>query len=69
MCEIKYYSDDFKVSKEYYKKIMGRQTLLSESISKKFVVHNTLITTFGLFKNEYSTIFTNVVTLDDLFRA
>lgn len=69
MCEIKYYSDDFKVSKEYYKKIMGRQTLLSESISKKFVVHNTLITTFGLFKNEYSSIFTSVVTLDDLFRA
>ena len=30
-------------------------------------VHNTLITVFGLKNNEYSSVFTNVITLDDLF--
>lgn len=67
MCEIKYYSGDFKVNKDYYKKLLGRQTLLSESVPKKMVIHNTLITTFGLVKNEYNSIFKNVITLDDLF--
>lgn len=67
MCEIKYYSEDFKVNKDYYKKLLGRQTLLSESVSNKMAIHNTLITTFGLSKNEYSSIFKNVITLDDLF--
>ena len=28
---------------------------------------NQLITTFGLFRNKYSGVFTNVVTLDELF--
>ena len=32
------------------------------------VVHNTFITTNDLKKNEYSGIFTNTVTMDDLFR-
>lgn len=32
-------------------------------------VRNTLITTFGATKNAYSGIFSNVVTLDDLFRT
>lgn len=31
------------------------------------VVHSTLITTYGLKYNEYSSDFDNVITLDDLF--
>lgn len=69
MCEIKYYSGEFKVDKAYYTKILGRQTMLANHISPKMSVHSTLITTFGLAKNEYSSAFTNVIVLDDLFRA
>ena len=32
-------------------------------------VRGTLITTFGLKRNEYGGVFTNVVLLDDLFHA
>lgn len=67
MCEIKYYGGDFSVDKEYYKQLLKRQSILSEKISPKCTIHNTLITTFGLIKNEYSNFFTNVVLLDDLF--
>ncbi len=67
MCEIKYYSDTFVVNKEYYKVILHRQELLTKEISPKVSIHNTLITTFGLNYNEYSGIFANTVTLDDLF--
>lgn len=30
-------------------------------------IRNTLITTFGLEKNKYSSVFSSVVTMDDLF--
>lgn len=68
MCEIKYYSGPFKVDKEYYAKILGRQTILSEKVSSKTSIHSTLITTFGLTDNGYSSAFVNTVTLEDLFR-
>ena len=67
MCEVKYYSEDFTVSKEYYRVLLHRQELLAQEVSRKVSIHNTLITTFGLKYNEYSGIFSNTLTLDDLF--
>lgn len=67
MCEIKYYSDDFKVDQKYYRTLLRRQTALLEEASAKTSVHSTLITTYGLVRNEYSGAFTDVVTMDDLF--
>jgi len=68
MCEIKYYSGPFKVGKEYYAKILRRQSVLSEMVSSKKAIHSTLITTFGLVENEYSSAFIKTISLDDLFR-
>lgn len=67
LCEIKFYRGDFEVSKDYYHTLMNRQEILSESVSPMITIHSTLITTFGLKQNEYSDIFTDVVTMDDLF--
>ena len=69
MCEIKYYSDDFIVDRNYYRTILARQQTLMDMVSPKIAVHSTLITTFGLKRNEYSSAFTNVITLEDLFAA
>ena len=68
MCEIKYYSGPFKVEKDYYAKILRRQTMLAELVSPKMAVHSTMITTFGLINNEYSGAFVKTLVLDDLFR-
>lgn len=68
MCEIKYYSGPFKVNKDYYSKILRRQSILAEKVSPKMAIHSTLITTFGLMNNEYSGAFVSTVTMDDLFR-
>ena len=38
-----------------------------EKVGPKMTVRSTLITTYGLTQNEYSGVFTNVITLDDLF--
>lgn len=67
MCEIKFYGNDFSVSKDYHKTLINRQELLSKELSPKVIIHNTLITTYGLKDNEYSSDFDSVITLDDLF--
>ena len=68
MCEIKYHSGPLKVNKDYYFKLLTRLSMLADNISKKMDIHSTLITTFDLIKNEYSSAFLHIVTMDDLFR-
>lgn len=68
MCELKFYSDDFVVDKEYYRTIQRRIEALNTVISRKMSVYSTLITTYGIKRNEYSGIFIKVITFDDLFR-
>lgn len=67
MCEMKFYNKEFAVDKKYHAILTNRQGLLEECIPKGFVVHSTLITTYGLKYNEYSGDFDNVITIDDLF--
>ena len=67
MCEIKFYNNLFTVDKNYYNTLLERQGILEGQINKRMVVHNTIITTAGVKYNEYSNIFTNIITLDDLF--
>ena len=67
MCEIKFYSEPFTVTRDYYLKLLHRQELLKAELSPKMSVLNTLISSFGLNYNEYSGIFDNSIQLDDLF--
>ena len=67
VCELKFYGTEFTVDKSYDKLIRERNTIIQEYIPKKSAIHNTLITTYGLKKNEYSWDFTNVIAMDDLF--
>ncbi len=67
MCEIKYYGEEFTVDKGYHQVLLRRQGILARELSPRISIHSTLITTFGLTYNEYSGVFSNVITLDDLF--
>lgn len=66
-CEMKFSAKDYSVNKEYYLQLLNRHGILQESVPRSKTILNTLITTYGLKYNEYSGIFTNVVTMDDLF--
>lgn len=68
LCEMKFYSDLYKLDKENFLKVNRRANAVKEKISKKASIRNTLVTTYGIDKNEYSSVFTNIITLDDLFR-
>ena len=67
MCEMKFYSEPFSVGKSYHAKLVHRQNVLTEQLPHKSTVQPVLVTTEGLVYNEYSGIFQNTVTLDDLF--
>ena len=67
LCEIKYYGGSYQVKKDDYLQMLERQKRAEEEFPKRKAVRNTLITTFGLVKNEYSNVFSNVITLEDLF--
>ena len=66
-CEIKFSGKIYSVDQNYYHLLLHRCELLRESVPRRKTVLNTLITTFGLVYNEYSGIFSGVVTMDDLF--
>ncbi len=68
LCEIKYYSDVVCPDKNMYLTMISRKNMVEQMVSRKKTVRNTLITTFGIRKNEYASVFTNVITIDDLFR-
>lgn len=67
MCEMKFYNSDYSVTKSYERKIVERYNLIAGMVPKRSIVNPVLITTFGLEQNEYSGIFQNVITLDELF--
>ena len=66
-CEIQHYSGLFSVDKAYYLKLKEREEILRKELSPRQSIRNTLITTFGLKEGGYSSVFTNVITLDALF--
>lgn len=68
LCEIKFYSEDYSVDNTNFMKIHSRCDELCKHLPRKYSVQSTLITTYGLAKNEYWSAFQNVVTLDDLFK-
>ena len=67
MCEMKFYGEEFTVTKAYERKLAHRQILLSEMVNRRTVIHPTLITTYGLSYNEYAGAFVHTLTIDDLF--
>lgn len=67
MCEMKFYGEFFTVDKSYHQKISHREKVLTESLSRKEMVHPILITTYGVVCNEYSSILQNVIIIDQLF--
>lgn len=67
LCEMKYVSRMFAVDRDYDLRLRQRIGLVQEHLTRKQNINLTLVTTFGLEYNKYSSIVQNTVTLDDLF--
>jgi hypothetical protein len=67
LCEMKFSQDDFAISKDYDERLRRKIVRLQEETGGKRNVQVTLVTTFGLKKNMYSSRVQRVVTLEGLF--
>ena len=68
LCEIKYSSTPFLVTKEIDLSLRNKRVAFIEETKTRKAVHTTMITTYGLQKGVYQAGIPFEVTLDDLFK-
>lgn len=68
ICEMKYYATEFEITKKEADQLrIRRETFRTKTQTKKYLI-NTLVTTYGMKKNEHSAgVIDKVVVIDQLF--
>jgi len=68
LCEMKFYNDEITLTKEDTDKLRRRRSRFQQISKTKKTVFNTIVTTYGIARNQYShSQVDNVVTMDALF--
>ncbi len=67
ICEMKFGNTKFNITKKYHSELLEKmQVFITETKCKK-TIHLIMVTTYGLVKNEYSSIAQKEITMEDLF--
>ena len=67
ICEVKFYSNEFTIDKNYSLILRNKIGAIKDAIKTHKAIVPTMITTFGVKQNMYSGIVQQEVVLDDLF--
>jgi predicted AAA+ superfamily ATPase len=67
LCEMKFSSDEYTIDKAYSKKLRAKKSAFHDETATRKAAHTTLVTTFGLKRNEYSAEILFQITMNDLF--
>lgn len=67
LCEVKYARDEYKIDEAYDKQLRKRTEAFRRETGTKAALHTTLITTYGLVRNEYAANVQSEITMEDLF--
>jgi hypothetical protein len=68
LCECKYSIHEFTVTKEYERVLRNKVAAFADETSASKALHTTMITTYGVKRNEYAGVVQSEVTMDDLFK-
>ncbi len=68
LCEIKFCSNEFIIDKDYDLRLRNKIETFRSSTSTKYGLQLTMITTYGVKNNKYSSLVGSQVTLEDLFK-
>lgn len=68
LCEMKFYSSEASIDQKENLKLRNRKDAFRQRYKVRGTVFLTLVTTFGLKYGTYSSIYSNVLTLEDLFQ-
>ena len=66
-CEIKFAGSEFEITKDYDLRLRNKVETFRQAEKIKDTIQLVMITTYGLKKNQYSSVIQNQVTMDDLF--
>ena len=69
ICEVKFSMNEFQIDKDYDQRLRNKIAVFRQETNCKKTIQLSMITTFGVQKNKYSSIVTNEVLLDDLFET
>jgi len=67
LCEMKFASDEYAINKAYNMKLREKRTAFINETGTRKAAHTTLVTTYGLKRNEYSAEIPFQLTMSDLF--
>ncbi len=69
LCEIKFYNDQFILTKAYAEKLRQKRSIFKAISKTKKQIFITLISTFGIVENKHtSSLIDNTINLDALFQ-
>ncbi|MDR1544964.1 MAG: ATP-binding protein [Prevotellaceae bacterium] len=68
LCEMKFSNKEFIITKDYDKILQNKKWTFSEETQTKKALHTTMVTTFGVKKNEYWHNIESEVTMNDFFK-
>lgn len=69
LCEIKFSTGEYVIDKDYDLKLRNKIEAFRRDTSYKGTIQLVMITTFGLKKNQYSSLIQNQIVLNDLFSS
>jgi hypothetical protein len=67
LCEIKYSEKEFIIDKKYEENLRNKRATFKEETKTRKAVHITMITTYGVKRNEYWGHIQSEITMNDLF--
>ena len=67
LCEMKYSISDYNLKQKDDESLRNKIVSLKAASKTRYSIHPVLVTTYGLAKGQYSGIYQNVITGDDLF--
>lgn len=67
VCEMKFSDETYCIDKAYAEKLQNKLSALRTSTSTRCALHVTMVTTYGVLRNQYWNNIQNEVTMDDLF--
>ncbi len=69
LCEMKFCVGEYVLDNDEAKSIRNKAAIYQQLTHCKEAIHPTIVTTYGLAANKYSSSIQRVVTMDDLFRV
>ncbi|GHS96209.1 ATPase [Bacteroidia bacterium] len=68
LCEMKYALKEFTIDKKYEENLRNKKAAFIEETKTRKSIHLTMVSTYGVKRNEYSGIIQSEIKMDDLFR-